>query len=78
VLHAAVETDAGDQVRAMFQRVLAAWAVDALSLRRRGLHRPSQRCGAGFALASPGWSDAATDTGGLANRGEPGRWARGR
>jgi hypothetical protein len=30
-------------VRAMFQRVLAAWAVDALSLRRRGLDRPGSR-----------------------------------
>ena len=34
----------------MFQRVLQAWAVDALALRRRGLDRPCSRDGAGTAL----------------------------
>ena len=45
MLHAAVGSDARSEVRAMFQRVLAAWAVDALSLRRRGLDRPCSRDG---------------------------------
>ena len=53
MLHAAIGTDrTGREVRAMFQRVLAAWAVDALSLRRRGLDRPCSRDGDGG--ATPG------------------------
>jgi hypothetical protein len=31
--------------RAMFQRVLSGWAVDVLSLRRRGWDRPCMRLG---------------------------------
>ncbi len=55
MFHAEIGCEARDHARAMFQRVLAAWAVDALSLRRRGLDRPCSRDGAGFA---PGRSDA--------------------
>jgi hypothetical protein len=53
MIHAAVgsERTGRDEVRAMFQRVLAAWAVDALSLRRRGLDRPCSRDRGG---ATPG------------------------
>ena len=39
-----------DPVQAMFQRVITGWAMDALSLRRRGLDRPCTRDGAGLAL----------------------------
>lgn len=47
--------------RAMFERVLAAWAMDVLSLRRRGLDRPTVRKGA--------WTGS--------SRSMPGRWAVG-
>ena len=46
MVHAAAGTEPREHdvmVRAMFQRVLAAWAIDALSLRRRGLDRPGSR-----------------------------------
>lgn len=32
------------EARAIYQRVLAGWAMDALELRRGGLDRPSIRC----------------------------------
>ena len=44
---------ADDAMQEMFQRVLTGWAMDALSLRRRGLDRPSSREGAGLALIRP-------------------------
>lgn len=69
MLHTAVQFDARSDVRAMFQRVLAAWAVDALSLRRRGLDRPCHRGGAGLALG--GRCETAREAGGRAARGAP-------
>lgn len=47
------DQDEGDQgessmdVRRMFNRVLQTWAMDVLSLKRRGLERPSLRQGLG-------------------------------
>lgn len=49
--------EANDAVQEMFQRVLTGWAMDALSLRRRGLDRPSSREGAGLALIRPEHAD---------------------
>jgi hypothetical protein len=43
------------RVQAMFQRVLASWASDALSLQRRGLDRPGAR-GSGEGAVTPGGS----------------------
>jgi hypothetical protein len=39
---------AQDEAKVMFQRVVTGWAMDALSLRRRGLDRPSVREGTGL------------------------------
>lgn len=39
--------------RAMFERVLGAWAMDVLALRRRGLDRPGRRGLIGLAPAAP-------------------------
>jgi hypothetical protein len=50
VIQAARSHEGVDAVNTMFQRVLQAWAVDALALRRRGLDRPCSRDGAGTAL----------------------------
>lgn len=36
-------TDAVREARAIYQRVLAGWAMDVLELRRGGLDRPSLR-----------------------------------
>jgi|GEM_PF-6414605 len=36
--------DAVREARAIYQRVLAGWAMDVLELRREGLDRPSMRC----------------------------------
>ncbi|MEC9374431.1 MAG: hypothetical protein VYC34_11335 [Planctomycetota bacterium] len=47
---------AEQMARAMFQRVLKGWAMDALALRQSGLDRPSVR--GAIAPASP-WSAAA-------------------
>lgn len=44
---------AAREVRHLFQRVLGAWAMDILSLRRAGLDRPSVRAGSPFALVAP-------------------------
>ena len=41
---------AADPMQLMFQRVITGWAMDALSLRRRGLDKPCTRDGAGLAL----------------------------
>lgn len=41
------------EARVMFERVLAAWAMDVLSLRRRGLDRPGHRPAASLRLAAP-------------------------
>jgi hypothetical protein len=49
--------EASQAVQEMFQRVLTGWAMDALSLRRRGLDRPTSRECAGLALARPGPAD---------------------
>jgi hypothetical protein len=63
VLHAANQDRSLEhQVRVMFHRVVASWASDALSLRRRGLDRPSAReRGEGpvapAAILSTGWSE---------------------
>lgn len=38
------------QARRMFRAVLAPWAMDMLSLRRRGLDRPSRRYQCGLVL----------------------------
>jgi len=42
--HAKANTDAVREARAIYQRVLAGWAMDVLELRRGGLDRPSLRC----------------------------------
>ncbi len=47
------QAQASERVQEMFQRVLTSWAMDALSLRRRGLDRPSSRECAGLALSRP-------------------------
>jgi hypothetical protein len=58
VLHAAnQDRPLEHQVRAMFNRVLASWASDALSLRRRGLDRPGER-DAGMLPVAPAPSSA--------------------
>jgi hypothetical protein len=41
------------RAQAMFQRVITHWAMDALSLRRRGLDRPTEREGTGLWAAPP-------------------------
>jgi hypothetical protein len=45
------ELSVEQQVKAMFHRVIASWASDALALRRRGLDRPSTREGNGAPVA---------------------------
>lgn len=40
-----------EKAQAMFQRMVMHWAVDALSLRKRGLDRPSHRQGTSLGLA---------------------------
>jgi hypothetical protein len=45
------------RAQSMFQRVVTGWAMDALSLRRRGLDRPSSRSGRGLGIV-PGRVDA--------------------
>lgn len=47
------DKDAIEPMQEMFQRVLTGWAMDALSLRRQGLDRPTSREGAGLALTRP-------------------------
>jgi hypothetical protein len=44
------------QTRAMFARVLSAWAMDLLELRRKGLIVPSDRKGAADPVM-PVWAD---------------------
>ena len=41
---AKANADAVREARAIYQRVLAGWAMDVLELRRGGLDRPSLRC----------------------------------
>ena len=41
---AQANADAVREARAIYQRVLAGWAMDVLELRRGGLDRPSLRC----------------------------------
>jgi hypothetical protein len=54
VVHQVETHDVTGDVQAMFQRMLTGWAMDALSLRRRGLDRPCRRTCAGVAQAIPG------------------------
>lgn len=43
-----------DQARAMYRRVLSGWAMDALTLRRKGLDRPCARKGSRRHALMPG------------------------
>jgi hypothetical protein len=52
-VHADQHSSPQASAQAMFQRVITGWAMDALSLRRRGLDRPSERSGTGLWL-TPG------------------------
>lgn len=62
MIHAAGQRRSSDDpVHAMYRRVLAGWAMDALSLRRRGLDRPSSRDG--LAPVGPGREDPAARRG---------------
>lgn len=45
--------DAVAAAHAMFNRVLAPWAMDLLALRKRGLDRPGSRPGRGLFAADP-------------------------
>lgn len=51
--HADQQTTPEARAQAMFQRVITHWAMDALSLRRRGLDRPSVRDGTGLWVSPP-------------------------
>jgi hypothetical protein len=53
VPHADQERSPQEKAQQMFQRVITGWAMDALSLRRRGLDRPGQRQGTGACTAPP-------------------------
>ncbi len=52
-LRRAVDTDPCAAARRMFERVLTGWAMDVLSLRRRGLDRPGYRLARGTPPATP-------------------------
>lgn len=51
-------SDPSAAARIMFERMLAAWAMDVLALRRRGLDRPGRRGVIGLAPAAPPAEDA--------------------
>lgn len=53
---------APSEVRRMYHRVLAGWARDALSLRRRGLDRPTARGALGVFPIGPGRAEPAEHT----------------
>ena len=59
VHNAPQQPEMSESVQEMFQKVLTGWAMDALSLRRRGLDRPSSRECAGLALTRPEHRDDA-------------------
>jgi hypothetical protein len=62
VIHAAAQLrTSGDPVHAMFHRVLAGWAMDALTLRRSGLDRPCSRVN--LAPVRPGRDQAVREHG---------------
>lgn len=67
-LRRAADGDPTATARRMFERVLTGWAMDVLSLRRRGLDRPGYRLGCGMPPAATIGDEAACVT-------ETGQWS---